>query len=149
MIYLPTWEQLPDLDLYLDQVLYYINQETQAFLPPGEKALTASMINNYVKHGHLKKPLKKKYQKEHLARLLVIALAKPVFSIQDICSMIDKETEKQSNIDLYNQFVCAMQGQPLTNSLEIILLACQTIHHYRQTKEIIVQEREDSNENQS
>lgn len=58
----PKWEHLPDLELYLDQVLLYINQVTGAASFPDDKGLTASMINNYVKHGHLDKPIKKKIQ---------------------------------------------------------------------------------------
>ncbi len=56
---IPYWEELPDLDLYLDQILLYVNQYTQYSLDPKDKGLTASMINNYVKHKHIDKPIKK------------------------------------------------------------------------------------------
>ena len=43
---LPAWEELPDLALYMDQVLSL----TARYLPGGEgKALTSAMVNNYVK----------------------------------------------------------------------------------------------------
>ena len=57
----PLWEELPEIELYLDQVLLYVNQVTQSTLGPNDKGLTASMVNNYVKHGHVAKPIKKKY----------------------------------------------------------------------------------------
>ena len=43
---LAKWDQLPSLDLYLDQVLLYVNQETAGLLSQNEKPLTAAMINN-------------------------------------------------------------------------------------------------------
>lgn len=58
----PLWEELPEIELYLDQVLLYVNQVTQSTLGPNDKGLTASMVNNYVKHGHVAKPIKKKIQ---------------------------------------------------------------------------------------
>lgn len=56
---LPYWQDLPDLDLYLDQVLLYVNQCTDFSVASDNKSLTASMINNYVKHGYVAKPIKK------------------------------------------------------------------------------------------
>ena len=54
----PLWEELPEIELYLDQVLLYVNQVTQSTLGPNDKGLTASMVNNYVKHGHIAKSIK-------------------------------------------------------------------------------------------
>ncbi|SDQ17910.1 protein of unknown function [Streptococcus equinus] len=79
----PKWSELPQIDLYLDQVLLYVNQVGQANQQDA-KGLTASMINNYVKHGHLEKPIKKKYSRKQVARLIVITALKNVFSIQEI-----------------------------------------------------------------
>ncbi|KXT73720.1 hypothetical protein SGODD07_00378 [Streptococcus gordonii] len=59
MISFPLWQELPDLDLYLDQVLLYVNSVNQKAFPGQEKVLTAAMINNYVKHAHIQKPIKK------------------------------------------------------------------------------------------
>ncbi|WP_019792032.1 DUF1836 domain-containing protein, partial [Streptococcus sobrinus] len=57
----PKWADLPELDLYLDQVLLYVNQVSKLSTTTTDKGLTASMINNYVKHGLVEKPVKKKY----------------------------------------------------------------------------------------
>ena len=64
----PTWEQLPELDLYLDQVLLYVNKTCAPVLSSSDKGLTAAMINNYVKHGYVEKPDKKKYQRRQVDR---------------------------------------------------------------------------------
>ncbi|EFV97609.1 hypothetical protein HMPREF9171_0907 [Streptococcus agalactiae ATCC 13813] len=55
----PKWEELPELDLYLDQVLLYVNQLINPKTITNDKLLTASMINNYVKHNYISKPIKK------------------------------------------------------------------------------------------
>lgn len=77
----PKWADLPELDLYLDQVLLYVNQVSKLSTTTTDKGLTASMINNYVKHGLVEKPVKKKYSRRQLARLIAITTFKPVFSI--------------------------------------------------------------------
>ena len=77
----PKWAELPEIDLYLDQVLLYVNQVTSSAISQNDKGLTASMINNYVKHGHLEKPIKKKYGRHQVARLIAITSLKNVFSI--------------------------------------------------------------------
>ena len=74
----PKWVEIPNIDLYLDQVLLYVNQVTQSTLGPNDKGLTASMVNNYVKHGYLTKPDKKKYQRQQIARLIAITTLKSV-----------------------------------------------------------------------
>ncbi len=80
----PKWEDIPNIDLYLDQVLLYVNQVCAPISPDKDKGLTASMVNNYVKHGYLTKPDKKKYQRKQIARLIAITTLKSVFSIQEI-----------------------------------------------------------------
>ena len=55
----PKWEEIPSINLYLDQVLLYVNQICPPASPDKEKGLTASMVNNYVKHGYISKPEKK------------------------------------------------------------------------------------------
>ena len=73
---LPLWEDLPELELYLDQVLYYVNKVSQTRVDRDVKGITSSMVNNYVKNGHLEKPVKKKYQRHQIARLIAIAFLK-------------------------------------------------------------------------
>ena len=77
----PTWEQLPELDLYLDQVLLYVNKTCAPVLSSSDKGLTAAMINNYVKHGYVEKPDKKKYQRRQVARLTAITTLKTVIAL--------------------------------------------------------------------
>ena len=88
---LPRYAQIPEVGLYLEQVVRYINAR---LAPLGEPELTGSMVSNYVKQKLVPAPQKKLYTAEHLARLLFIAVVKPVvpleglrlmFSIQEEC----------------------------------------------------------------
>lgn len=78
---LPRYEQIPDVGLYLEQTVRYVN----SFLAPlGEVELTASMASNYVKHKLLPAPRKKLYSAEQLARLMFIAAVKPVVPLDGL-----------------------------------------------------------------
>ena len=60
--YEPTaWERMPELDLYMDQVITLMDKQLTPFTTDGgDKLLTPSMINNYVKDEVLPRPVKKK-----------------------------------------------------------------------------------------
>ncbi|MDV5975950.1 UNVERIFIED_CONTAM: DUF1836 domain-containing protein [Streptococcus canis] len=132
---LPYWKDLPDLDLYLDQVLLYVNQCTDFSEVSDNKSLTASMINNYVKHGYVSKPIKKKYQKQQLARLIAISLFKKVFPIQDISRVLQRLQNDDDSKQLYDTFVTCWNEHTRTEDHipPIILVACQTVKDYHQT----------------
>lgn len=133
---IPYWDELPDLDLYLDQILLYVNQYTQYSLDSKDKGLTASMINNYVKHKHIDKPIKKKYQKHQLARLIALNSLKHVFSIQEISHTLNLLSEKQDSKTLYNHFVDCMRNQENNETPEIIRYACQSLKLYYKTRQL-------------
>lgn len=91
---LPRWDELPDIDLYLDQVLTLLDKYLGPFLPEnGGHALTASMINNYVKLRIVPAPVKKRYGRVQLAYLLVIGLLKQVLPIPDVKALLESQFE--------------------------------------------------------
>ena len=95
---LPRYEEIPDVGLYLEQTAKYIN----GFLEPlPESALTASMISNYVKKGMVKNPVKKQYDREHIASLLVIAVSKTVLSLEETVQLLHTCPEGQEGYDLF------------------------------------------------
>lgn len=89
-LHLPRWEELPDIELYNDQVITLINKYMGALFDENNTPLTSSMINNYVKHGLIPCPVKKKYSRPHIARLIIICAMKPVLSIQSIGILIER-----------------------------------------------------------
>ncbi|MGC4429926.1 DUF1836 domain-containing protein [Streptococcus suis] len=136
---LPYWHELPDLDLYLDQVLLYVNQVTISPDDIEQKKLTAAMINNYVKHKQLEKPVKKKYQKQQVARLIALTILKNVFSIQEISQTLHLLLQTNSSETLYNHFVDCMQNEENEETPEIIRYACQSVKLYYKTRQLTVE----------
>ena len=78
-------EDIPGIDLYMDQVTTFIDDETASMKRhPEDKPLTKSMIQNYTKHRLLPPPEKKKYSRKHVILLLFIYYLKDYMSINDI-----------------------------------------------------------------
>lgn len=132
----PKWDELPDLELYLDQVLLYVNNVCGSSISAADKGLTASMINNYVKHGYIAKPVKKKYQRHQIARLIAITTLKTVFSIQEISATLNMLHKSADSRELYDDFVDYMNGNKLEVA-PIISTACQTVKLYQKTLSLI------------
>ncbi|NMD83897.1 DUF1836 domain-containing protein [Streptococcus sp. WB01_FAA12] len=138
----PKWEDIPNIDLYLDQVLLYVNQVCAPISPDKDKGLTASMVNNYVKHGYLTKPDKKKYQRKQIARLIAITTLKSVFSIQEIAQTLNTLQTQASSDQLYDAFVDYM-NQGIDPENPIIQTSCQTVKLYHQTLDLILNKEEE------
>ena len=138
----PKWEDIPNIDLYLDQVLLYVNQVCAPISPDKEKGLTASMVNNYVKHGYLTKPDKKKYQRKQIARLIAITTLKSVFSIQEIAQTLNSLQTQASSDQLYDAFVDYM-NHGVDPENPIIQTSCQTVKLYHQTLDLILIKEEE------
>lgn len=132
----PKWDEIPELDLYLDQVLLYVNNVCGSSISAADKGLTASMINNYVKHGYISKPVKKKYQRRQVARLIAITTLKTVFSIQEISATLNMLHKEADSRELYDDFVDYMNGSKLEVA-PIISTACQTVKLYQKTLSLI------------
>ncbi len=80
---LPSWEQIPELGLYMEQVIVLLRQYLD-YLPPElkeEEFITAAAINNYVRTKIMPEPVKKRYYRVHIAYLLVICTLKQGLSI--------------------------------------------------------------------
>ena len=106
-IHIPRWNELPEIDLYLDQVVNYIEKYLgQYTVNKEDKIITKTMINNYVKLGIMPAPEKKKYSKSHIAYLIVICVLKQVYSISDIGKLISLTIQYFELSKAYNRF-CA------------------------------------------
>ena len=89
-------EDIPNIDLYMDQVTTFMDSKLRstARYPDEDKILTKTMINNYAKNDLLPPPLKKKYSKEHVLLLIFIYYYKGILSISDIHNLMNPITEK-------------------------------------------------------
>ena len=83
---LPKYEEIPDVGLYLDQTVKYINTYFVA-LPNVE--LTSSMVSNYVKKGLIDRPIKKVYHRDQICYLFFITIAKTVLTMENIQLLFD------------------------------------------------------------
>ena len=83
------WERIPDLGLYMDQVITFITRMcAPLYGGTTEGYLSASMINNYVKSKLIPRPEGKKYSREQIALLTMIVALKQVASMEDIHAML-------------------------------------------------------------
>ena len=143
----PKWEEIPSINLYLDQVLLYVNQICPPASPDKEKGLTASMVNNYVKHGYISKPEKKKYQRKQIARLIAISTLKSVFSIQEIAQTLNTLQTETNSEELYNAFVNYM-NEDIDPANPLIRASCQTVKLYHQTLALVYAETQEEETNE-
>ncbi len=86
----PRWEEFPQVELYMDQLIEYINTVLEPLSLNDESAfVTKSMVNNYVKSALLLPPVKKRYSQKHVGYLLVICLLKLCYPLHEIGELID------------------------------------------------------------
>lgn len=101
----PRWDELPDIALYMDQVLTVLDKHLAIFgKAGGDSTTTSTMINNYVKQNVVLSPEKKKYKREQLAKLLIIGIVKRVLSISEIDGLISMLEKRHALKDVYNLF---------------------------------------------
>lgn len=91
---LPSWNELPDIDLYMDQLTGLVNRYLGNTTK--DRMLTASMVNNYVKMKVMPAPVKKKYNREHLMHLLVICVLKQVMPLSSVETVLRDGLERDT-----------------------------------------------------
>ena len=87
---LPAWEQIPDLGLYMEQVVLLLRQYLD-YLPPELKQpepITAAAINNYVRTRLLPEPRKKRYYRVHIAYLIMICTLKQALRLSELQTLL-------------------------------------------------------------
>ncbi|MDD2216989.1 MAG: DUF1836 domain-containing protein [Eubacteriales bacterium] len=96
------WENLPDIQLYMDQVLLYMERQ-HIGLSLGEE-LTSAMVNNYIKKGLLPRAKGKRYEREHLAYLTMICLFKQILSVSATDNLLKLLIENTDTEDVYSRY---------------------------------------------
>lgn len=105
----PAYDALPEIDLYMDQVIGYLNRLLCRVCRSEDGApLTPSMINNYVKGGHVERPVQKKYSRDRLAMLYMLCCLKQNLTISEAAALLDDA----DTAALYARF-CALQTEAL------------------------------------
>ena len=102
---LPDWEDFPELPLYMDQVIYLMDQYLSPLPREAEqKAVTQAMINNYVKLGIIPRPNKKRYARVHLAFLVMVCVLKQTISTAEIKKLVPAELGEEEIRARYEAF---------------------------------------------
>lgn len=98
---LPKYREIPDVGLYLEQTVQYISGYLAEL---GDFPLTGSMIRNYVKQDIISNPVKKRYDRDQLAYLIFVAVAKSVLSMEDIRLFMEVQKKTYSAQRAYDYF---------------------------------------------
>ena len=138
-------EDIPNIDLYMDQVLTFLNQELGTVREVNEdKAMTKTMINNYTKNQILPPPEKKKYSREHMLNLIFIYYFKNFLGLKDIKSILDPINAKyygdREGVDFFDIY-CNMVGYEHTVAKEVTK---DIIKKYNFSREVFEEEDEES-----
>ena len=103
---LPLWEDIPDLGLYMEQVIVLLRKYLD-YLPPElkeEQFITAATINNYVRMKVMPEPVKRRYYRVHIAYLLVICTLKQGLSIALIRRLLPTGLSEQEVREIYDRY---------------------------------------------
>ena len=110
------WDALPDIDLYMDQVVSYLPRQSVGGKVP---AMTSAMINNYVKDDLLPRACGKRYRREHLIYLTAIGLLKNVLTVKDMKLLLDTEIQEGQEAAFYDRFLKGIDQAYGAAALEI------------------------------
>ncbi len=103
-------ESIPNLDLYMDQVITLFEEKlghTKRY--ETDKLLTKTMINNYTKDKLLMPAVKKKYTKEHILLMILLYDLKQILTIGDIKDLFgtvieDSKVDSELLTKVYQMF---------------------------------------------
>ena len=104
-----SWDSLPDIELYMDQITGYLNRQLRMQAREDREQgqiLTSSMINNYVKSGLITRPTQKRYYREQIAQLYMLCSMKQILAIPDAAALIRYLTsDEHTTEEVYNSFI--------------------------------------------
>ncbi len=128
-------EDIPNIDLYMDQVTTFMEKKLKntARHPEEDKILTKTMINNYAKNDLLPPPMKKKYSKEHVVLLIFIYYYKGILTINDIQALLNPLTERFFHEERFNLGDIYTEVFGLEKS-HVDLLKEDVVQKYKQAK---------------
>ena len=103
------WEALPDLSLYMDQVIGYMPRQLIQY-GEGER-LTSAMVNNYIKDGLVPRAEGKRYGPVHLGYLTAMCALKRVLSVREIGVLLSAAQARGNPPEtLYGYFTNALDA---------------------------------------
>lgn len=111
----PRTNELPSIELYMDQVIEFTKVYFKIIEKGNEKELiTPSMINNYVKSGIIPAPKGKKYSKRHIAYIIAVFFLKQILTLEEVKTLIENQIQNSDEKSAYHYF-CECLESELTN----------------------------------
>lgn len=104
---LPRYREIPDVGLYLDQTVKYVNRY---LAPLGCMEITSSMVSNYVKKGYITNPVRKQYDADQIAYLFFITVAKSVLSMENIARLFSMQKAAYTSEVAYDFFCLELEN---------------------------------------
>ncbi len=105
---LPEYREIPDVGLYLDQVVKYINGFLDDY---PQMKVTGTMLSNYVKMKLIPPAVKKAYSRDQICMLFIIVLAKRALSIEQAGKTLCRFSEERSPEEYYRRFRDALSAR--------------------------------------
>ena len=115
----PRFHEIPDIDLYMDQTILFLNKRLQLFVKKNEPIITPSMINNYVKAEIIPAPKGEKYSSKHLCYIICVCFLKQVLSMNDIKNILYSSIDAKGEEFSYN-FFCECIEKSFKNCCSLI-----------------------------
>lgn len=97
----PPYDDFPDIELYMDQVIDFLSRSRTSFR---NEKLSSAMVNNYIKAEILPRANGKKYSREHLTQLAVIIRLKQILSVNDTGALIKAYKDGKSDREFFDGF---------------------------------------------
>lgn len=137
---IPSYREIPDIGLYLEQVAKYINSRLEDF---PDMNVTTSMISNYAKQKLISRVSKKTYTRDQIATLILIVLFKNIISIENIHHLLLDMQEKNVEMEtFYEQFRTVMlsackgnteESDDILNAIAVALAKKMYVEKYFET----------------
>ncbi|MCI5690170.1 MAG: DUF1836 domain-containing protein [Clostridiales bacterium] len=108
---LPAWKEIPDIGLYMDQVIALLGQYLD-FIPiedAKDKPVTPTTINNYVRLKVMPAPEKRKYYRVHIAFLIMIFTLKQGISLNGLQQLLPSTADEEETRTFYTSYVARLQ----------------------------------------
>ena len=109
-LHIPRYHELPEIELYMDQLIEYLNGRFATFQIDEKDKITAAMVNNYVKSKIIPPTVKKRYSKNHVAYLIVICVFKQIYPISKIMEMIKIQKKTFTTEKAYDYFCVELEN---------------------------------------
>lgn len=129
---LPSYDELPHVPLYMEQVVGYINGILKPLTPDDKKALTSFMVNNYVKAKMIPEPDRKKYSEEQLGYLIAVSALKNTMSMSEISMLMEMDKsvsdDKKEIYDFYrsmSQDILSERSSEIKSKVDSLLSSYQ------------------------